>query len=136
MNDNYLESLIDGKAMVNRCATWLDKAHPGWHKKIDIPTLDISSCCNCVLGQVCGYMEGIYEAKGMASEDNALMTQNDICYSFAVESAQPHWLSEIQSRLDADKESEFISRTNEIINLPAVITSGRELVSVKEEVNG
>lgn len=35
-------------------AAWLDEHEPGWIKRIDIGVLDISSCANCVLGQVFG----------------------------------------------------------------------------------
>lgn len=32
-------------------AQWLDGVKPGWETLIDLGTLDIASCCDCVLGQ-------------------------------------------------------------------------------------
>ena len=34
--------------------TWLDARHPGWHDLIDLDRLDVSSPCNCLLGQTIG----------------------------------------------------------------------------------
>lgn len=36
---------------VVRGAEFLDENLPGWEKKIDLETLDLSSTCGCVLGQ-------------------------------------------------------------------------------------
>ena len=35
-------------------AALLDERMPGWHQRIDLDTLDIDSCKNCVLGQIYG----------------------------------------------------------------------------------
>lgn len=35
-------------------AAWLDKVEPGWHKRIDVGGLDLSSCSQCILGQTFG----------------------------------------------------------------------------------
>lgn len=32
-------------------ASWLDENFPGWEREIDLGTLDITSCQECVLGQ-------------------------------------------------------------------------------------
>ena len=32
-------------------AAWLDEVSPGWEREIDLGTLKISDCYNCVLGQ-------------------------------------------------------------------------------------
>lgn len=32
-------------------AEWLDSNCPGWEREIDLGSLDISDCANCVLGQ-------------------------------------------------------------------------------------
>lgn len=37
---------------VARGAAWLDEKYPGWWAKIDLSTLDLSRCTQCVLGQV------------------------------------------------------------------------------------
>lgn len=37
---------------VARGAAWLDPRYPNWWAKLDISTLDVASCHQCVLGQV------------------------------------------------------------------------------------
>jgi hypothetical protein len=37
---------------VRRGAELLDERHPGWAHKIDTDRLDISSGCNCIIGQL------------------------------------------------------------------------------------
>jgi hypothetical protein len=37
---------------VARGAAWLDEKYPQWFDKIDLSTLDLSRCTQCVLGQV------------------------------------------------------------------------------------
>jgi hypothetical protein len=37
---------------VDRGAALLDEREPGWAEKIDLDTLDLSSSCGCVLGQL------------------------------------------------------------------------------------
>ena len=36
---------------VERGAELLDREKPGWERKIDVETLDLSSCSECILGQ-------------------------------------------------------------------------------------
>lgn len=43
---------------VRNGADWLDKVMPGWDKKIDLDSLDINSCIDCVLGQLLGHYSG------------------------------------------------------------------------------
>ena len=44
---------------VRRGAAFLDERLPGWRKRIRLDELDLSSGCNCVLGQTLGgYDEG------------------------------------------------------------------------------
>lgn len=40
---------------VDRGAAFLDETLPGWAERIDTDTLDLSSTCNCVLGQLYRY---------------------------------------------------------------------------------
>jgi hypothetical protein len=39
-------------ANVERGAEFLDAHHPGWDEQINLRTLDVSSTCGCVLGQL------------------------------------------------------------------------------------
>jgi len=53
---------------VERGAALLDERLPGWEDRIDLDKLDLSSTCNCVVGQLyrptprshLGYTEGLY----------------------------------------------------------------------------
>lgn len=50
---NYAERVAKGAAL-------LDERRPGWALVIDLPTLDISDCDYCVLGQLMGdYADGL-----------------------------------------------------------------------------
>ena|SRR6202035_5026009 len=40
-----------------RGALYLDEHHPGWAKKINLETFDISSITDCVVGQIAGYYD-------------------------------------------------------------------------------
>jgi hypothetical protein len=43
-------------------AAFLDEHEPGWWKRIDLPSLDLSDCEDCVLGQLLGcYEDGLTE---------------------------------------------------------------------------
>ena len=130
-NPNYAE-------IVSEAAKWLDGVEPGWHKKIDRETLDIGDCeYGCVLGQLYGdYLAGrryhnrrnswefkrhldAFDNLGIEGVDN-----NEQVFRVKTQL----WLREIDSRLkadarQADKSADaFITRTNEIINLPARVT--------------
>jgi hypothetical protein len=45
---------VETLSPVERGIRWLDKEHPGWHKKIDLRILDLNQCRKCVLGQLFG----------------------------------------------------------------------------------
>lgn len=47
-------TLDDLRPRVAAGAEWLDKHYPGWMDTMTPSQLDLSSTCNCVLGQVCG----------------------------------------------------------------------------------
>jgi len=52
---------------IERGAALLDDKVPGWQDKIDLATLDMSNCANCVVGQVYGdYDLGLAELDGEA----------------------------------------------------------------------
>ena len=59
------------KARVERGAALLDAKQPGWAPRIDVPTLDMSNCFHCVLGQAYGsYGIGV-RALGLASLESS-----------------------------------------------------------------
>ena len=45
------------KERVTKGHQWLDQNYPGWKEKIDLDTLELSSCLNCVLGQLYGHFD-------------------------------------------------------------------------------
>lgn len=45
-------SRADAEARVARGAAHLDTVRPGWEKLIDVGTLSIGSCVDCILGQI------------------------------------------------------------------------------------
>lgn len=42
----------EAQRRVDQGVEWLDATRPGWEKRIIFPEFDISSSCNCVIGQV------------------------------------------------------------------------------------
>jgi hypothetical protein len=43
---------MDIKNEVAKAAKWFDENHPGWYNKINLDTLDMAWCFDCVIGQV------------------------------------------------------------------------------------
>jgi hypothetical protein len=41
-------------ACVGRGAALMDRTHPNWFRKIDLPSLDMNSCMDCIVGQMFG----------------------------------------------------------------------------------
>jgi hypothetical protein len=51
----------EARQRVERGAALLDEKSPGWREKVDPETLEMSSGCGCILGQVYGdYMGGLH----------------------------------------------------------------------------
>jgi len=54
---DFVEDVAD---RVEQGARTLNKVRPGWHKEIDLDSLELANTCDCVLGQVFGtYVDGI-----------------------------------------------------------------------------
>ena len=47
-------SLEDARTRVERGADYLDEIDPGWHRRVDPDTLELSSGSSCILGQLHG----------------------------------------------------------------------------------
>lgn len=47
-------SLSHARTRVRRGATYLDDVDPGWHRRVDPDTLELSSGSSCILGQLHG----------------------------------------------------------------------------------
>src|SRR5688572_5604861 len=78
-------------------ANKLDKLEPGWANKIDLITLDLDTCTNCVLAQISGmhYVKAMRHYFGV-SEDEDFFYENEI---FGGNADLNEWTKEIQSRL-------------------------------------
>lgn len=64
MDTEYISE--DAKMAVKRGIYWLDENHPGWAQRIDLGTLEMSECQDCVIGQAIGdYGENIVKASGV-----------------------------------------------------------------------
>ena len=95
-------------ARVARGASWLDAKSPGWERKIDLGTLDISSPTQCVCGQTIGWDKALPLAldstmgtvdHGFALAGDIIVTQG-IAQSYAWEVLTAAWVSLIKDRFD------------------------------------
>lgn len=117
---------------VARGAAMLDEQHPGWHRYINISRLDISSCQNCVCGQLGNSLmglsgdraytfflnsldlpdwegffgfEGIYDFEAEIEYENAgntLDPDDERFWVIAYEMLDAEWAKEIRDRLAED----------------------------------
>lgn len=85
-------------------AAWLDRVKPGWEREINLGTLDILDCYNCVLGQslrkvaaekgfTSGYHYGADELSGANYPSSWTMT-----HGFLLERDEPLWRELIKER--------------------------------------
>lgn len=81
---------------------WLDQVHPGWERKIDVSTLDITDACSCVIGQVTGtwdsfrvVVRSVFGEVGSTDWHNWIGQHG---FSFAEDTET--WLLLIKSRFD------------------------------------
>ncbi len=58
------------KKAANKGASLLDKHDPQWFEKIDLDTLDMNNCRNCVVGQLYGYYVESCEMLGFSLSDD------------------------------------------------------------------
>jgi hypothetical protein len=87
---------IDPRSRVERGAALLDAQSPGWEKKIDPGTLDISSIDNCVLGQVYGsYGNGL---RVLGGEKETVPIGFSINHGFACTEDAYEWVRLIDKR--------------------------------------
>ena len=122
---------------VRKAAANMDLIVPQWHQRIDKERLDIFCPNRCILAQAMGdYMLGhtVYMNRFIpfGNHPEREREYSDMCSAFAVSSAKPFWIAEIDARLEADKKAatgRFLAKTYEIINLPAIIR--KEEVSIE-----
>ena len=55
MSNEKLDKVLDrSHYRVDKGVMWMDKEYPGWHHKVNLDTLDMDSCCDCVVSQMAG----------------------------------------------------------------------------------
>lgn len=74
---------------IKAAAKALDEARPGWYKKVNLTTLKLESCDECILGQVYGLSD---KAPDILKYDH-----EDAFYSHV--GAPKPWVNEIKKRL-------------------------------------
>ena len=94
---------------VTRGAAALDKANPGWERRVDLSKLDLQDSCRCVLGQLYGhYFDGLMALEnGSVPIDMAVTPGANL--GFNARSGEPPsayraldeaWISFIKERFD------------------------------------
>lgn len=84
---------MNKKMGVKKCAKLLDREHPGWHKKINIPLLDMTNIQYCVLGQLYGFSAGLEKLGHL----------QNCPYGFTASAPNTKWIKQITKRLHKDK---------------------------------
>ena len=89
-------------------AVLLDAEYPGWAEEIDLDTLDMGDCIECVLGQLYGdYMDGMAALDPAAAEsDEEPAWAVDLGFNFGDMATEYSdldraWRAEITKRLEA-----------------------------------
>jgi hypothetical protein len=106
-------------------AALLDRVNPGWHERINLADLDMSSACQCVLGQLYGWYEDGMTAIGLDGE-------TQLTHGFAGDPASnqfsekywrldEQWVREVAHRLiwDVEKVEQRRLRAAEVAAVPA-----------------
>ena len=89
------------KARIAKGAAWLDKWHPGWAMKIDLRSLNMFNCLQCVAGQLFGDYRDLpfqpHWPRGMSGMDMGL-TLSVTAYALSSRNFQKLWVAEIKAR--------------------------------------
>jgi hypothetical protein len=62
---------------VTRGAALLDREFPGWAERIDLPTLDLGDCYQCILGQLFEEAAELYSDGYLTGRDRLGLTFRD-----------------------------------------------------------
>lgn len=85
---------------IDRDEAWLDEKYPGWEKKIDPDSLDMSNYCECILSQAIGG----YDARSVLLPDQMaylgldLPTMPSFYYESYLAAAETQWLERIAKK--------------------------------------
>lgn len=79
MSDNQISAVAD---RVKAGAILLDEIKPGWFRDIDVVLLDLSSCEDCILGQLFGDYDGFRETMFPLQEGESTQEHADRTYPF------------------------------------------------------
>ena len=92
-------------------AAWLDEVSPWWEREIDLGTLSISDCYNCVLGQSLrkmatkqGYERGYHYGAELSRTRFIASWAYD--HGFLVERDEPLWVELLKERFSTGNLSD------------------------------
>lgn len=89
--------------LVRKASESLDDIKPDWYKDIDLDTIDMGDCNECLLGQLFGgYTDGI---RTMIGSVNPYQRQ-DILRAFNSDIPKELWKFEVEARRNVEKWKE------------------------------
>ena len=85
---------VTARTSIKRAAKMMDRAKPGWYRRIVFKRLDMQDACNCIAGQ------GGLDWLGLESEYEDRYRDTPLA-PFADPDAVPYWVEEIRARRQA-----------------------------------
>lgn len=90
----------------HRGAAHLDEVKPGWHRSINVFTLDIASKERCIVGQLCGYYTtDALVSLGVFTDTTAADLGFARRFVFDFPALTSAWMEEIWARQRADQRA-------------------------------
>ena len=83
------------KKQIAKGVGWLNDNYPGWYNGVDVKRLEMSSCFNCVLGQLFGHYA--FGKTKLPSEDNMCLA--GIEHGFSVDLSNMMGLADIDAKI-------------------------------------
>ncbi len=93
--------LVPAPERVAAGAQLLDEKIPGWYKRINLDTLNLSNPTNCICGQLSdiGNWETVLSFLGEGPDREAFVMEHGFCADYATHEL---WVEAIQARLAHD----------------------------------
>lgn len=96
-------------------AAWLDEVSPGWEREIDLGTLNISDCYNCVLGQSLrrvaaekGFKSGYHYGADELSGAYPYVSSWVVEHGFLMPGDEPIWVELLKERFSTGNLSDNV----------------------------
>lgn len=87
----------DGVHRVAKGAAYMDATHPGWERKIDLSTLDISDADFCICGQALGGALGYLDERAILGAQGKSAWEHGFVSSYDGDA----WVLLIKERFDS-----------------------------------